>query len=216
MDEVNFIPEEPPAPPPVTRPSARERILRAAEALFAERGFDQSSVGEIAYRAGVNRALLYYYFRQKDDIYRQIMVEGMSLLKQVTSNVLEPGMTVREAVGVFIEAYLDMAKTHPGLVRIVYREIVGAQHQDSESRAFVDEFVSTIWMLRAVLERGIQAGELEPHDPTKGVISLFGLTNVFITVDYLEGASYTREEVRDHIMRVFLDGLGARVSKENA
>ncbi len=208
MDDAHYMPEEPKSPPPSTRPSARERILRAAEALFAERGFDQSSVGEIAYRAGVNRALLYYYFRQKDDIYRQIMIEGMSLLRQVTSNVLEPGMTVREAVGAFIDAYLDMAKTHPGLVRIVYREIVGAQHQDSESRAFVDEFVGTIWMLRAVLERGIQAGELAPHDPIKGVISLFGLTNVFITVDYLDGASFSREEVRDHILRVFFEGLG--------
>ena len=44
----------------------RDRILREAERLFAEKGFDATSVGSIASAAGVNKALVYYYFESKD------------------------------------------------------------------------------------------------------------------------------------------------------
>ncbi|MCS7309679.1 MAG: TetR/AcrR family transcriptional regulator, partial [Armatimonadetes bacterium] len=62
------------------RPTARDRIMRAAEALFAERGFDATSIGEIALRAHVNRALLYYYFEHKEDLYHALLREGIDKL----------------------------------------------------------------------------------------------------------------------------------------
>jgi AcrR family transcriptional regulator len=53
---------------PETAGDNRDRILRAAEALFAENGFDATSVGSVAEAAGVNKALIYYYFEGKDDL----------------------------------------------------------------------------------------------------------------------------------------------------
>ncbi len=57
----------------------REQILRVAEKLFAAKGFDATSVNSIAQSAGVNKALIYYYFKNKDDIihslFREMIVE---------------------------------------------------------------------------------------------------------------------------------------------
>ncbi|MGI5900803.1 MAG: TetR/AcrR family transcriptional regulator, partial [Christensenellales bacterium] len=47
---------------------AKERILRASSRLFSEKGYDAARVSEIAHEAGVNKALIYYYFKNKEDI----------------------------------------------------------------------------------------------------------------------------------------------------
>ncbi len=52
--------------------SAREKILTVATSLFAEKGFDAATVGEIAAKAKVNKALIYYYFKSKDDLLAKI------------------------------------------------------------------------------------------------------------------------------------------------
>ena len=70
----------------------RERILRAAEHLFAERGFDAASVGSIADAAGVNKALVYYYFESKDHLLVSLfddMLEDMRDRTEVTDAPLK-------------------------------------------------------------------------------------------------------------------------------
>src|ERR1051326_5113762 len=54
-------------------PTAREQILDAAERLFARKGFDPTTIKEIGAAAKVNPALLYYYFRDKEELYRAVL-----------------------------------------------------------------------------------------------------------------------------------------------
>lgn len=67
--------------------SNRERILRAAQRVFAEQGFDRARVEEIARQAGVNKALIYYYFKSK---------EGM--LEKLVERVIEEGNALQKTV----------------------------------------------------------------------------------------------------------------------
>lgn len=192
------------------RPTARDRILRAAEALFAERGFDATSIGEIALRAHVNRALLYYYFEHKEDLYHALLREGVEKLHAAVSRAVSVTTSVREALRGFLQEYLHIAQTHPGLVRIVYREIVGARREDEQSQNLVRQFMQTILLLEQVLRRGVQSGEIQPHDTTRSVYMLLGMVNVFITLSYLEQSSYSADEVVEHVLRVFFEGLTPR------
>ncbi|MGQ9790482.1 MAG: TetR/AcrR family transcriptional regulator [Armatimonadota bacterium] len=192
------------------RPTARDRIMRAAEALFAEHGFEATSIGEIALRAHVNRALLYYYFEHKEDLYHQLLQEGVEKLRAVVLSALDVTSSARDAIRTFLHGYLQIAHQSPGLVRIVYREIVGAQRSDQESKALVQQFMQTIAQIEQILQRGIKSGELMPHDTSKSVYMLLGMTNVFVTLTYLEQVSYLPDEIVDHILRVFFEGLGAR------
>lgn len=190
------------------RATARDRIMRAAEALFAERGFEATSIGEIALRAHVNRALLYYYFEHKEDLYHQLLQEGVEKLRAAVLTAINTTTSARDAVRTFLQGYLQLAHHNPGLVRIVYREIVGAQRGDEQSQSLVRQFMQTIAQMEQVLQRGIHNGELIPHDTSKSVYLLLGMVNVFVTLAYLGQTSYPTEETVDHIMHVFFEGLG--------
>jgi len=195
---------------PSQRATARDRIMRAAEALFAEHGFEATSVGEIALRAHVNRALLYYYFDHKDDLYHQLLQEGVEKLRAMVASVIHTTDSAREAVRAFLQGYLQIAHDNPGLLRIVYREIVGTRQGDEQSKQLVQQFIQTIGQLEVVMQRGIKSGELVYHDTAKSIFMLLGMTNVFVTLSYLEHASYPLDEMVDSIMQVFFNGLSAR------
>lgn len=192
------------------RATARDRIMRAAEALFAERGFEATSIGEIALRAHVNRALLYYYFEHKEDLYHQILQEGVEKLREVVLATVDTTSSARDAIRTFLTQYLQIAHANPGLVRIVYREIVGAQRGDQESRALVQQFMQTITQIEDVIKRGVQTGELVSPDTRRSVYLLFGMANIFVTLTYLEQVSYPTDEIVEHILQTFFDGHGKR------
>jgi AcrR family transcriptional regulator len=74
--------------------TARARILEAATAEFAARGYDGGRIEAIARRAGVNKALLYYYFPSKGELYRRLVLEHLgaaaAVLEQAAAGVDPP------------------------------------------------------------------------------------------------------------------------------
>lgn len=88
------------APRPRDAAATRKQLLDAAAALFAERGFDRTTVRDIADRAGVNQALLFRYFGSKDGLFAEALAQGSledvagtpaeHLLETVLRRLLEP------------------------------------------------------------------------------------------------------------------------------
>jgi AcrR family transcriptional regulator len=67
--------------------NSRARILKVAERMFAEQGFDRARVGAIASQAGVNKALIYYYFKSKEE-----------MLDRIVEQIIDEGRALQEAV----------------------------------------------------------------------------------------------------------------------
>lgn len=88
------------APRPRDAAATRKQLLDAAAALFAERGFDRTTVRDIAERAGVNQALLFRYFGSKDGLFAEALAQGSladlagtppaHVLETVLRRLLEP------------------------------------------------------------------------------------------------------------------------------
>src|SRR5579871_5366440 len=94
----------------MTRPSdiTRERILRAAERLFAERGYDGTSIRTIVAKARVNQAAINYHFDGKDGLYREVLREAFRALTEnqlAHARELE-AMSREEALSAFIRRQL--------------------------------------------------------------------------------------------------------------
>lgn len=90
--------------------AAQLKILRAAEEIFAEKGYDGARVDEIAKRAGVNKALIYYYYESKEQILEELSKKHLQEMvdskeKMIRGTNLEQGLS-RETVADFIESTL--------------------------------------------------------------------------------------------------------------
>jgi TetR/AcrR family transcriptional regulator len=101
-----------------------ERILAAATEEFANNGFFGARTQAIADAAAVNKAMLHYYFRSKENLYSQVIKAAFGrILQEVGRAWLGPDpMTKR--VGMVIDSYMDSYEKNPGFLKIVLREVV--------------------------------------------------------------------------------------------
>jgi TetR/AcrR family transcriptional regulator len=109
---------------PETPADARSRdlILDAAERLFAAHGFARTTIKQIGREAGVNSALLYYYFADKHQLYREVLHRFVSRL--VTRTMGAAGDDPEAALRAFVAAQADTVAGSPHMPRLLARELI--------------------------------------------------------------------------------------------
>jgi AcrR family transcriptional regulator len=104
--------------------STEEKIKEAARIVFTQKGYSATRTRDIAEVAGINLALLNYYFRSKEKLFELVMVEKLTELFGVIVPVVnDQKTTLVEKVALLAEAYITMLSQNPGLPLFVFSEI---------------------------------------------------------------------------------------------
>ncbi len=109
--------------------NAKEKIMKVATSLFAKKGFDAATVDEIALRAKVNKALIYYYFKNKDDLLTKIfdnfMGEGLVRFQELFSKMESKEVfDSRYRVGEMMRILLGFMMENEELLKIMLMESI--------------------------------------------------------------------------------------------
>ncbi len=150
----------------------RQRILQAAAEVFSERGFSGAGVDEIARRAGVNKAMLYYHVGDKRQLYGEVVLEFLAEVHRQVQEGLGRAATPVEKLAAIHRAILDLALERPDYPRIMLRELSlgGANLPPEAFRQMVALFATT----RQVVEEGMAAGLFRAVEPVIAHILLIG------------------------------------------
>jgi len=104
--------------------TTEEKIKAAARKVFTKKGFSAARTRDIAEEAGINLALLNYYFRSKEKLFDMVMLENLQQFLLGLKSVLHnEKSSLTEKVGVIAEEYIDMLKANPDLPLFVLTEI---------------------------------------------------------------------------------------------
>jgi AcrR family transcriptional regulator len=148
---------------PAVRPASRDRILEAAAREFAARGFDGATVDRIARRAGVNKAMLYYHFRSKADLYRTILRALFHDVARAVEGVRDAGGPADRQVERFAAAVAAQAVARPHFPGIWLRELAdGGRQLDAR---IVGELRRVIVVLAGMLQDGRRQGIFRDAPP---------------------------------------------------
>ncbi len=162
-------------------PDTARRILEAARKVFLEKGMAGARMQAIADEAGINKALLHYYFRSKEQLFQQVFEEALAaMMPKVHAAVLQP-MRIQDKLKTFVRVYFEQVRAHPVVPLFVLHELQrgGAalveifaeqmkQASPSASRLFPQILLDE---LRAAGARG----ELGSHKPEHLLISLMAM-----------------------------------------
>jgi TetR/AcrR family transcriptional regulator len=107
----------------------RAGILAAAEALFAERGFDATRLEDIAERVGIRRASIVYYFKDKRELYDAVLEDVFGGLHDALAEVLASGETLPEQIEAGVSAWVDSVGRRPSIARLILREVADANRE---------------------------------------------------------------------------------------
>lgn len=98
-------------------------ILKAARKVFTNKGFDGARMQEIADEAGINKALLHYYFRSKDKLFEAIFKDVANIIFPKIIAVLMSSMPLFEKIEKVSANYIDILKQNPDIAGFVFHEI---------------------------------------------------------------------------------------------
>jgi TetR/AcrR family transcriptional regulator len=103
--------------------SAEQKILEAAKQVFMENGLDGARMQDIADKAGINKALLHYYFRSKDKLFERIFMEEATKFMPKVSTIMLSEMPLFEKIEKFMSEYIDTLAQNPLLANFILNEI---------------------------------------------------------------------------------------------
>src|SRR5664279_3791710 len=145
---------------------SRAAILKAAVAEFSEYGIAGARTDAIARAAQVNKALLYYYFKDKDALYEAVLDHVFSGLRERVMPVLESALPPRQKMLEYLGAYFDYIAANPRFPRVVQSEWMRSGEGSARMQRVAKEYFAPIYgKLIAVLKEGVEAGEFRAVNP---------------------------------------------------
>jgi len=159
--------------------ATKAKILRSAITLFSKNGFDATTVDDIAKESAFNKALIYYYFKNKAGLYETVM---SSLFDAIYAEVVESKkycISAQEELFAFIKTYADYAQTHPYFPALLLREL-------SDSGAHLPEMMFASMrrlfvLLSDILRRGEAEGVFKKSIPMVIHFMIIGTLNLLVT-----------------------------------
>ena len=156
---------------------SRAAILQAAAREFAEHGIAGARTDAIAREARVNKALLYYYFKDKETLYGSVLDNAFSGLKNTVFRVLDGDLPPREKMMAYVGAYFDFIASNQLYPRLMQREMMRAregqsQHIDKVAKNYIQPIFARVSEL---IRDGIAEGEFRPVNPAHFVPSMVAM-----------------------------------------
>jgi len=158
----------------------RTRILEAAIREFSENGLAGARTEHIAEAAGVNKALLYYYFQGKEALYTAALETMAERVQSASMAVLDADAPAGERFLQIILNHFDRIHSNPEFQSLMQHEMIRMHQGEVDALTPLAEgLFRPLWMrTRAVVEEGIAAGELIPAEWTQMIYAGLG-ANVF-------------------------------------
>jgi len=182
----------------------RGRILDAAIRQFSENGLAGARTEQIAEEAGVNKAMLYYYFKNKEDLYEAALDAVFESVRADSINVLEAATSAGERFVQLVLRNFDRSYSHPELRTMMQQEMVRL-HRGEENRLapMAEKFFRPLWeLVDKVIEEGIASGELVAVDPTQMRYAALGANlNYFLSAPLTRLATGINPLARSELAR---------------
>lgn len=151
----------------------RQKILVAAEQLFASNGYSGTTIREIADKAGVNSAMIYYYFENKLGLYESIVDISSGETYRMLLKAFKGGGDPAQQLRNFCVEYSRAHYHNRDIVKIIHRELLT---DGNDSSGFANRyFRKSLEAVKDILRAGVDAGRFKEVDLDLAGTTIFGL-----------------------------------------
>jgi TetR/AcrR family transcriptional regulator len=182
----------------------RAAIVAVAERHFAERGFRDTGLGDIAAEVGIRRTSISYHFASKQELYAAVLETVFA----GWAKDLPSGGTAGERLEAAMTGWIEFVAQRPTAARLILRESVNAQ--PGKIAAFLRSGGAAVQWFEALIEEGVTTGEFHPKMESQRFLSLMGAITVvhFAAIPWLSlrvpADSWDREELEKHKHEILL------------
>lgn len=182
----------------------RHEIFNTAVKLFAEKGFNETSMREIAEAAQVGKSTLYDYFSSKDEMLIAYVVDEVGHSTVTAKEIIALDLSVGEKIHRILRSQLDFILSNKKLYLYLIFEVQRLS-RESQQRIQVHRYAYQDMVCR-LLEEGIRNGEFRPVNP---LLAVRGMFTMLTSAVFTSRPTGTPEEMLQDIIDIFFRGLEA-------
>jgi len=197
---------------------SKEQLLQSAIPLFADYGFDKVSIRQLAKAAGVNSALISYYFGSKQGLYQAVINKQLSGLMAFTAKTSQTALDPAAVFRLYAATMLELHTKNPYFIKLCYREFITPS-------VILDDFAQNhlkfvFLTLSAALRQGIKSGQFKPDlDINSAVLLWAGMVNFYFFSQPIRSRVLAEKEISaqnymDQTITIFLAGIQRRDSHD--
>lgn len=152
--------------------STETKILEAAKHVFVAKGMEGARMQEIADEAGINKALLHYYFRSKERLFEAIFGEIIKFAFPKITRILQSDSGIAIKIEQFIDAYMEILLKHPFIPGFIMKEL---SRDPSGLFKLVVKFGLNPQIVLTQIQEAMDRGEIRPMDPRHLAINVISM-----------------------------------------
>ncbi|MFC2123949.1 TetR/AcrR family transcriptional regulator [Bacteroidota bacterium] len=151
-----------------------DKIFKAATAVFIEKGLDGARMQEIADKAGINKALLHYYFRSKEKLFKAIFLNIVEGLRPVLMEFFIEDDHLENKVSKFVSGYIDFISKNPHIPLFVLNEL--RKKPDFFLEILSSGKLINFGKIEKILDKEIKEGRINEIDYRHFIVNMMSLT----------------------------------------
>lgn len=194
--------------------TTQDKIRKTAIRLFLEKGFERTSIRDIAKKAKINIALLNYYFRSKENLFESIFTTLLGEHAPVLNDILNSELALPEKVHLYVSRYIDILIENPRLTYFVLSVMHRNPNKIKKLHVFQSLYNTEVFSKQ--LSQEARLGNIRPTDPTQFFISMlsmitfpFAVKNLIAEQNNMDEADFIEfmQQRKDHIAGMLLLSL---------
>jgi len=156
----------------IKKDNTEDKIVDAATEVFVQKGMDGARMQEIADRAGINKALLHYYFRSKEKLFDAIFTKLVGIAFPRIGQILLSDLPMTEKIEAVIETYIELLLKYPFLPAFIIKEM---NRDATPFFRFIEKNGFSVQPILKMLTDAMDRGEIRKMKPEHLIVNVIGL-----------------------------------------
>lgn len=182
----------------------KRKIFETSMKLFAEKGYDATSIEEITATVGVAKGTLYYHFSSKEEIFEFLIGEGVKLLKNSIEIKTDSLTSSLDKIRAIVLIQIKVLVKYEDFMTIVLSEIWGSGPRSKVCKKYVFEYIQ---MIENIVQEGIEKKEIIDGDSNVIASGIFGFTSSSLIYKMRKDKEINVPELYSEIEKTFIRKL---------
>ena len=182
----------------------KRKIFETSMKLFAQKGYDATSIEEITANVGVAKGTLYYHFSSKEEIFEFLIEEGVKLLKNSIEIKTSKFDNTIDKIRAIILIEMKVLAKYEHIITIILTQVWGTEPRNLSCQSYVLDYVKTV---ENIIQAGMDKGEI-PHSNAKIMAStIFSLTYSLLVYKLQSEEPLNIQELYKEYQDIIINGL---------
>lgn len=189
----------------------KRKIFETSMKLFAEKGYDATSIEEITAKVGVAKGTLYYHFSSKEEIFNFLVEEGIKLLQNSICIKTSKYKNYIDKVKAIVLIEIKIVQKYENLITILLSQFYGKETRNQKCQMHIYEYIEQI---EEIVKEGINKGEIKQGDPKAIASEIYGLICSTLVYKLRNQDNFDISKIYKEFERTVIEGLKIKESKK--